>query len=82
MKLAQYFCEDESKFKVEECIGIFNTLCQKVADATKVGKWFCFIMFTGLCAATSAELILKSCLSFAGQRGEKEARGAEATHGG
>ncbi|XP_042859347.1 inverted formin-2-like [Penaeus japonicus] len=35
VKLAQYFCEDESKFKVEECIGIFNTLCQKVADATK-----------------------------------------------
>ncbi|XP_063596837.1 inverted formin-2-like [Penaeus indicus] len=35
VKLAQYFCEDESKFKIGECIGIFNTLCLKIADARK-----------------------------------------------
>lgn len=46
VKLAQYFCEDESKFKIEECIGIFNTLCLKIADARKVNIWLCFLMFT------------------------------------
>lgn len=35
VKLAQYFCEDESKFKIADCIGIFNTLCLKIADARK-----------------------------------------------
>lgn len=35
VKLAQYFCEDESKFRVEDCVGNFHTLITKVTDARK-----------------------------------------------
>lgn len=83
VKLAQYFCEDESKFKIADCIGIFNTLCLKIADARKVSRRLCFLMFTRVDWQRSVELTLKvSFLPFAGQRGEEEARGAEAAHGG
>lgn len=36
MKLSQYFCEDESKFRLEDCVAVFATLNTKVADAKKV----------------------------------------------
>lgn len=35
VKLAQYFCEDESKFRVEDCVAIFHTLSCKVQSAKK-----------------------------------------------
>ncbi|XP_068243484.1 inverted formin-2-like [Palaemon carinicauda] len=35
VKLSQYFCEDETKFRIEDCFGIFNTLCTKIKDARK-----------------------------------------------
>ncbi|XP_045594801.2 inverted formin-2 isoform X1 [Procambarus clarkii] len=35
VKLAQYFCEDESKFRLEDCVGVFHTLNTKVIDAKK-----------------------------------------------
>ncbi|KAK8392839.1 hypothetical protein O3P69_013104 [Scylla paramamosain] len=35
IKLAQYFCEDESKFRLEDCVSIFHTLSCKVQTARK-----------------------------------------------
>lgn len=35
VKLAQYFCEDESKFRLEDCIIAFHTLGTRVQDAKK-----------------------------------------------
>lgn len=35
IKLAQYFCEDESKFRLEDCVGVFHTLNTKIMDAQK-----------------------------------------------
>ena len=33
--LANYFCEDDSKFRTEDCFEIFNKLCSKVKDVEK-----------------------------------------------
>ncbi|CAL4065974.1 unnamed protein product, partial [Meganyctiphanes norvegica] len=35
MKLAQYFCEDESKFQIHDVTSVFNTLCDKIATSRK-----------------------------------------------
>lgn len=35
VKLAQYFCEDEDKFRLEDCVTIFHTLSCKVQSARK-----------------------------------------------
>lgn len=35
VKLAQYFCEDEEKFRVEDCVVVFHTLCAKINEAKK-----------------------------------------------
>lgn len=34
-RLALHFCENESTFKVEDCLGIFSNFCQKVQIARK-----------------------------------------------
>jgi len=34
--LAKYFCEEEKKFRIEDCLQIFYKLCSKIADAEKV----------------------------------------------
>jgi hypothetical protein len=36
-ELAVYFCEDEESFRLDECISIFNTFCQKFLKAIEVG---------------------------------------------
>ena len=35
-ELAVYFCEDETKFKLEEILGIFKTFCGNMAKAREV----------------------------------------------
>lgn len=37
-KLAQHFCEDETKFKIEECLGIYKTFCDNINKCEKVSK--------------------------------------------
>lgn len=34
-ELASFFCEDETKFSVEECLQLINTFCEKVKVASK-----------------------------------------------
>ncbi len=34
--LAEYFCEDESKFKLEDLLGIFKTFCNHLDKAKEV----------------------------------------------
>ena len=34
--VAEYFCEDPSKFKLEECCSIFNSFCEKFMRAMQV----------------------------------------------
>ena len=34
--LSKYFCEDEEKFRLEDCIGILHCLCSKIEAAQKV----------------------------------------------
>lgn len=36
LDLATYFCEDEAKFRLEDCLQVFYKLCSKVKDATQV----------------------------------------------
>lgn len=40
--VAEYFCEDPSKFKLDECCSIFSAFCQRFMRAVKVS------MFTGM----------------------------------
>ena len=35
-ELADYFCEDKTTFKLEECIKIFSTFCEKFQKAKQV----------------------------------------------
>ncbi|XP_076038925.1 inverted formin-2-like [Oratosquilla oratoria] len=35
VKLAHYFCEDEKKFSLQECLSVFNTLRDKILQAEK-----------------------------------------------
>lgn len=37
-ELSNYFCEDDTTFKLEECLKIFNTFCEKFAKAIEV-RW-------------------------------------------
>ena len=34
--VAQFFCEDPSKFKLQECFSIFNSFCEKFMKAIQV----------------------------------------------
>ena len=36
--LVEYFCEDESKFKLEDLLGIFQTFCNHLDKAKEV--WY------------------------------------------
>ena len=36
VELANYFCEDKTTFKLEECIKIFSTFCEKFQKAKQV----------------------------------------------
>ena len=36
LELATYFCEDDKTFKLEECIKIFHTFCEKFKKAIQV----------------------------------------------
>ena len=36
-KMATHFCEDESKFRLEESLGIFHQFCDKVQQCQQVG---------------------------------------------
>ncbi len=36
VELASYFCEDDTAFKLEECIKIFQTFCDKFKKAIQV----------------------------------------------
>ncbi len=42
--VAEYFCEDPNKFKLEECCSIFNSFCEKFMRAMQVG--LCTGMFS------------------------------------
>ena len=35
-KLATHFCEEESKFKLEECLQTFKAFCEKIEQCQKV----------------------------------------------
>ncbi|KAH8025768.1 hypothetical protein HPB51_011099 [Rhipicephalus microplus] len=37
-RLAEHFCEEESRFSVEECLHIFNNFCEKVKLAQKASR--------------------------------------------
>jgi hypothetical protein len=44
--LVEYFCEDESKFKLEDLLGIFMTFCNHLNKAKEV--WYIDVhMFIG-----------------------------------
>lgn len=34
--VAEYFCEDPSKFKLDECCSIFNSFCERFMRAMQV----------------------------------------------
>ena len=36
LNLAAYLCEEESTFKLDECIKVFQTFCEKFSRAVKV----------------------------------------------
>lgn len=36
VRLAQYFCEDAAKYKLEDCFKILNELCKKIVETKKV----------------------------------------------
>lgn len=54
--LAEYFCEDESKFKLEELLVIFKTFCNHLDKAKEV----CFLLSCAL--GRPAANILCGCL--------------------
>lgn len=35
--VAEYFCEDPNKFKLDDCCSIFNEFCKKFKRAMQVG---------------------------------------------
>lgn len=37
--VAEYFCEDPTTFKLEECCSIFHSFCKRFDKAVQVGKW-------------------------------------------
>jgi len=48
LDLAVYFCEDEKTFRLDECISIFNTFCQKFIKAIDVSlliSWMQFLKY-------------------------------------
>lgn len=49
--VADYFCEEPSKFKLEECCSIFNSFCDKFMRAMQVGPC------TGMFAVAEVENI-------------------------
>lgn len=40
--VAEYFCEDPSKFKMEECCSIFKSFCEKFMRAIQVRMYTSF----------------------------------------
>ncbi len=36
-KMAVHFCEEETKFKLEECLDVFKQFCDKVKQCQQVG---------------------------------------------
>lgn len=36
LQLAKYFCEDEAKFRLEDCLQVFGKLCTKIHEAKRV----------------------------------------------
>ena len=36
LELAKFFCEDDATFQLDECIGVFNTFCQRFIKAIQV----------------------------------------------
>ena len=38
IELANYFCEDDKTFKLEDCIKMFNTFCEKFTKAINENK--------------------------------------------
>jgi hypothetical protein len=38
LELAKFFCEDDTTFKLDECIKIFNAFCEKFKKAIQVWK--------------------------------------------
>lgn len=42
--VAEYFCEDPTKFKLDECCSIFNSFCEKFMRAMQVS--LCTDMFS------------------------------------
>ena len=43
-RLAEHFCEEENRFKIEECLEIFRTICENVKKCKQV----CFIAGFGI----------------------------------
>ena len=41
-ELAEYFCEDATTFKLEECILTFKIFCEKFKKAITVSVILCF----------------------------------------
>lgn len=37
--VAEYFCEDPNKFKLDGCCSVFNEFCKKFKRAMQVGVW-------------------------------------------
>lgn len=35
--VAEYFCEDPNKFKLDDCFSVFNEFCKKFTRALQVG---------------------------------------------
>lgn len=43
--VAEYFCEDSTKFKLEECCSIFKSFCGKFIQAMQVSL-LCIVLVT------------------------------------
>lgn len=76
--VAEYFCEDPKKFKLDECCSIFNSFCEKFMRAMQVS--LCF----GMCSfaearKTTPDRSLNCTICFAGKQGSRGGRGAAET---
>lgn len=74
--VAEYFCEDPSKFKLDECCSIFNSFCEKFLRAIQVsvssGK------FSSECQKQKEQRPLTS-QCHAGKQGSRGGRGSTET---
>lgn len=73
--VAEYFCEDPSKFKLEECCSIFKSFCEKFLRAMQVS------MYTGMFSFRQKTILLYLLTAWfsTGKQGSGDGRGEAET---